>query len=89
MPPQEVRLDVRGLEPCEPMDRILQRIEELGAGERLRALISREPVPLYPLLEQRQFAWRVARLEPACCELLIWRAGDPIASAVDPAPDPR
>lgn len=89
MPAGESLLDVRGLEPCEPMDRILQRIEHLGAGERLRALISREPVPLYPLLEQRHFAWRVARLEPGCCELLIWRAGDPLAAASDPAAESR
>ena len=88
MPLREVGLDVRGLEPCEPMDRILQYIEQLGPGERLRALISREPVPLYPLLEQRQFAWRVARLEPDRCELLIWRVGDPVAGEPGPPPEP-
>lgn len=82
-PPREATLDVRGLEPCEPMDRILQRIEQLGAGERLRALISREPLPLFPLLQQRGCAWRVVRNEPGCCELLIWRAGDAVAEAAE------
>jgi len=82
-PPRETTLDVRGLEPCEPLDRILQALDRLGSAARLRALVSREPLPLYPLLRQRGFAWQVVRNEPGCCELLIWRAGDAVAAAAD------
>lgn len=73
-------LDVRGLPPCEPMERILESCDRLTAGQCLRALISREPVPLLPLLEQRGFDWRVVAFEEGRCELLVWRAGDAAAA---------
>ncbi len=76
----ELELDVRGLPPCEPMDLVLKHIQQLGAGQRLRALISREPVPLYELLAQRGYAWRVASLDDERCELLIWRSTDAAAA---------
>ncbi len=78
----EIELDVRGLPPCEPMERILACIETLGPGQCLRTLISREPLPLLPLLADRGFAWRVASSQPERCELLIWRNDD--ASATPP-----
>lgn len=77
----EVGLDVRGLPPCEPMERILEGIDRLRAGQRLRALIGREPLPLFPLLEQRGFAWQVVAVEDGRCELLIWRAGEALPAA--------
>lgn len=77
----EVGLDVRGLPPCEPMGQILEGIDRLRAGQRLRALIGREPLPLFPLLEQRGFAWQVVAVEDGRCELLIWRAGEALSAA--------
>lgn len=49
----EVEIDVRGLEPPEPLMRILQRVETLAAGEILRARTDRKPVHLLPELELR------------------------------------
>ncbi len=46
-------LDNRGLEPPEPMVRILDSLEHLGHGEVLEAINEREPVFLYPELEAR------------------------------------
>jgi uncharacterized protein (DUF2249 family) len=46
-------LDTRGLEPPEPLMRILTAIESLGAGTVLRARTDRRPVHLYPELETR------------------------------------
>ena len=72
----DLYLDVRGLPPCEPMEQILAGSDRLLPGQRLRALVSREPLPLFPLLEQRGFDWRVVALVEGRCELLIWRAGN-------------
>jgi len=72
----EHHLDVRGLPPCEPMEQILAGCERLLPGQRLRALLSREPLPLFAILQQRGFDWRVVALAPERCELLIWRAGE-------------
>ncbi len=50
-------LDNRGLVPPEPMVRILAALAKLGADDELRALMDREPFPLYAELERRGFGW--------------------------------
>ena len=47
-------LDVRGLEPPEPMMRILAAVETLPAGRLLRAHTDRRPLHLYPELDARK-----------------------------------
>lgn len=79
----ELALDVRGLPPCEPMQRILAACDSLQPGQRLRALLSREPLPLFPILQQRGLAWRVLAASDEHCELLIWLAGDDRAMATE------
>ncbi len=54
-------LDVRGLPPCEPFDRIMAALDSLPAGEQLEVLIHREPFPLYDWLRERGWAWQVVR----------------------------
>lgn len=46
-------LDNRGLQPPEPLVRILDALEHLGPGEVLEAINERDPVFLYPELEAR------------------------------------
>jgi uncharacterized protein (DUF2249 family) len=52
-----VRIDNRGLQPPEPMVRILTNLEQLAAGDTLEALMDREPLLLYPELERRGCSW--------------------------------
>lgn len=56
-PEPDARLDNRDLEPPEPMIRILAAAEKLKPGATLSALLSREPMFLFPQLEQRGFRW--------------------------------
>lgn len=77
----ERRLDVSTLEPCEPLERTLAAASELKPGEYLRVLHRREPLPLYPLLEQLGCAWRTRPGTATAFEVLIWRADDPAAAA--------
>lgn len=58
---EEVEVDTRGLEPPEPMVKILEALAVLPEGTSLRAFTDRRPMHLYPELEQRGF---VARTEP-------------------------
>ncbi len=46
-------LDLRGLEPPQPMIRILTAVEQLAPGEKLSARTDRRPVNLYPELDTR------------------------------------
>lgn len=54
-----VVLDVRGLEPPEPMVRTLAALESLPVGSTLVQLNGRTPQFLLPLLEQRGFTYEV------------------------------
>lgn len=60
-PPAGTLLDNRGLQPPEPMIRILDALEHLQPGEVLEAINEREPQFLYPQLEERGAGIRVDR----------------------------
>lgn len=50
-------LDLRDLEPPEPMVQIMETLEQLRQGDVLFALLSREPVFLFPELAKREHEW--------------------------------
>jgi uncharacterized protein (DUF2249 family) len=50
-----VELDARGLEPPQPMVKILEAVATLPAGAELRARTDRRPMHLYAQLEERGF----------------------------------
>lgn len=54
-PAELVDVDARGLEPPQPMVKILEALTALPAAAELRARTDRRPVPLYALLEARGF----------------------------------
>lgn len=67
-------LDVRGLEPPEPLQRALDALASLQPGEQLRMLHHREPFPLYAMLRERGFTHRTTQMSDDCYEILIWQA---------------
>ena len=68
-----VELDVRGLEPPQPMVRILEALEVLPAGTALRVFTDRRPVHLYDLLEARGFAGQSEETPQGGCATIIRR----------------
>ncbi len=52
-----IELDVRGLEPPEPLVRVIETLETLPAGERLLLKIDCRPLPLYRILERNGYAY--------------------------------
>jgi uncharacterized protein (DUF2249 family) len=50
-----LELDVRGLEPPQPMTRVLESLASLSEGVTLRALTDRRPIHLLDQLEARGF----------------------------------
>lgn len=50
-------LDLTDLDPPEPMVRILAAVEQMAPGEVLFALLSREPLFLFPELTKRGHQW--------------------------------
>lgn len=78
--PSEVRLDVRGLEPPEPMTRTLEALERLPDGATLVQVNARVPQFLLPILHERGFVFEVDTTDPAAIEVRIHRARDPVPS---------
>jgi hypothetical protein len=68
-------IDVRGLEPPQPMLRILQALDRLGPDAPLVVRHDRRPILLYPLLEDRGFAHETDEPEPGLVRIVIRRAG--------------
>jgi uncharacterized protein (DUF2249 family) len=58
---EPVELDVRGLEPPQPMITILEKLVELGDGAQLLVRHHREPVLLYEKLNARGYAAKTSR----------------------------
>ena len=65
-------VDVRGLDPPGPMERVLEALPQLRAGQRLCLRIHREPFPLYRILDQNSYAWKTIRNPDGSFEVLIW-----------------
>lgn len=65
-------LDVRGLQPPEPMERTLAALEELPAEQALVQLNDRVPAFLLPLLDERGHRYRIGADERGTV-VTIWR----------------
>jgi uncharacterized protein (DUF2249 family) len=76
-PPAETpgarEVDARGLEPPEPMMRILEAVETLKPGETLLARTDRRPMFLYEQLEQRGCEGESREAEEGGVVTRIWR----------------
>ncbi len=68
-----IELDVRYLEPPEPLEQALAAIARLRPGEQLRVLLHREPFLLYAMLRERGFTHRTTQLADDNYEILIWQ----------------
>jgi len=66
-------LDLRGLQPPEPIVRIFAALER-APGAPLRAILPHEPLPLYTLLRERGFACSGSARADGGFEVLIQRA---------------
>ena len=66
-------LDLRGLQPPEPMERTLDALDLLADGATLEIILDREPHPLYRILARDGYTCS-ARWEPEGCRISIRRA---------------
>lgn len=64
-------VDLRGLEPPEPMEIILRASVQLGVDDYYLAHLPHIPFPLFPILETRGLRWRVREEADGSALLLI------------------
>lgn len=67
----EIYLDLRGMFPPEPMERVLDALTALAPGQQVRMLIDREPHPLYRILERNGYTFRCSQPEPGLYQVII------------------
>jgi len=67
-------LDVRGLEPPQPLVAILEALASLPEGGQMLAQTDRRPLHLYPLLEQRGFTGQTEEQHDGSFITIIRRA---------------
>lgn len=78
--PPAVVLDNRGLEPPQPMMRILETLETLPEGATLLAINEREPLFLYPELAERGYAYETTPHPDGSFHIAIVRGTTEIAA---------
>jgi len=67
-----VEIDVRGLEPPQPMVQVLEAAERLRPGDRLVILHERRPTFLYPQLEERGLIHQTEEPAPGLLRITVW-----------------
>ncbi len=72
--PSLQRLDLRGLDPPEPMRRALEAVEALKSGETLQIITDREPLLLYRELDRRGHS-HASESDPEGFRTTIGRSG--------------
>lgn len=71
--PDPIAINVCGLQPPEPLERVLDALDQLQPGQRLIVTIDREPHPLFRLLRQNNYAY-TSQLKPDYLyEICIWQ----------------
>lgn len=72
---ERVHIDVCGLEPPEPLERVLSALSTLQPQQELCMLIDREPRPLYRILENNGYQFKAEARPDYLFEILIWKDG--------------
>lgn len=67
----DIIVDGRGLEPPEPMERVLAALDTVQPGQRIRFLIHRQPYPLYDLLRRHHYLYETIAGADGGFEILI------------------
>ena len=76
----EILLDVRDLEPPEPLQQVLGVLDSLPGGHYLRVVHRRDPKCLLQLVEQLGFAHKVRCIRDGKFEIFVWSGSDNLAA---------
>lgn len=73
--PRELTLDVRGMEPPQPLDLVLETIGDFQVGDRLKLVIDCHPMPLFKFLDRNGYGYRNEPGKESVHEITIWFNG--------------
>lgn len=72
---KEIMLDVHDLQPPGPMEQALDALDKLAAGEYLKMVHRMQPFPLFNILTENNFRYRVKPGEKGF-DIYIWKMSD-------------
>ena len=78
--PKEQLIDVSELEPPEPFEAVLKLIDKIGAGEYIRMIHRKQPLPLIELLESRGFECAIKQGTKSEWDIIIWHKSDKLVN---------
>jgi len=74
---RHLTLDVRGMEPPEPLERVLETIADFQEGDTLRLVIDCMPTPLFRVLDRNGYGHVQEPGKESNYEITIWQKPDP------------
>ncbi len=75
----EIVVDVHALQPPEPMEMALDALDKLAEGDYIRMIHRMQPTPLYRILDENGFRYKVVSGTVSAFDIFIWRASDKAA----------
>ena len=72
-------IDARDLEPPEPFERVMEALCDMQPGDDVVLILTREPFPLYRVLEHNGYAWQANGFDDGRFEIRIWEKSKPPA----------
>lgn len=73
---REILLDVHDLQPPEPMELALDALDTLKVGEHIKMIHRMQPFPLFRILDENGFRYKVTQGETSAFDIYIWHAKD-------------
>ena len=72
---KEIVLDVHDLQPPQPMEKAIDALDKLTDGEYLKMIHRMQPFPLFNILTENNFKYRVKPGEKGF-DIYIWKIDD-------------
>jgi uncharacterized protein (DUF2249 family) len=69
-------IDARNLEPPEPFERVMEALGTLEPGGQIMLILTREPFPLYRVLERNGYRYKTTGYPDGRFEIVISQGGD-------------
>lgn len=67
-------IDGRDMQPPEPLEKTVERLDQLGEGDELLLMVYCHPVPLFNILRNHGYVWQEDVLPDGTHEIRIRRA---------------
>jgi len=73
---REILLEVHELQPPLPMELALDALDKLQPGEYIKMVHRMQPFPLFKILDENGFRYRITASDTSAFDIYIWYASD-------------